>query len=85
VLTGKRVKYINYIFLSILTLVILALVINIIIRVEIQHKHVIAQTLALILFISSMVFFKFHFLESGVANILLLYPKSHKSTYFILN
>ncbi|MCK5211453.1 hypothetical protein KAJ89_02005 [Candidatus Parcubacteria bacterium] len=72
VLTQKRLKYINYIFLSILSLVILALVINIIIRVEIQHKHVIAQTLVLILFISSMVFFKFHFLESGVVNILLL-------------
>lgn len=72
VLTSKRVKYINYIFLSILALVIFSLVINIIIRVEIQHKHVIVQTLVLILFISSMIFFKFHYLESGVANILLL-------------
>ena len=72
VLTSKRVKYINYIFLSILALVILSLVINIIIRVEVQHQHVIAQTLVLILFISSMVFFKFHFLESGISNILLL-------------
>ncbi len=72
VLTSKRVKYANYIFLSILTLVIIALIINIIIRVEIQHKHVIARTLALILFISSMIFFKFHYLESGISNILLL-------------
>ena len=72
VLTSKRVKYINYIFLSILSLVIIALFINIIVRVEIQHKQVIAQTLVLILFISSMIFFKFHFLESGISNILLL-------------
>ncbi len=72
ILTAKRVRVVNYFFLAVLALMVVALAINIFIRIEIQHKHVIIQTMILILFIAGLAFFKFHMLESGDIMISLL-------------
>ncbi|MFH0892721.1 MAG: CAP domain-containing protein [Candidatus Falkowbacteria bacterium] len=65
-------RAVNYVFVAILTLLIMALIVNIIVRYEIQHKHVILQSFLVILFVSSLIYFKFHALEGGLSDILVL-------------
>lgn len=54
-------KKFYWIFLSLLTL---ALLINIVVRIKIQHKSVIAQTILVLILITTMLFIKTHFLEN---------------------
>ncbi|OGF27555.1 hypothetical protein A2303_01705 [Candidatus Falkowbacteria bacterium RIFOXYB2_FULL_47_14] len=65
-------RTVNYVFIAILTLLIMALIVNIIVRYEIQHKHVILQSFLVILFVTSLIYFKFHALEGGLSDILVL-------------
>ena len=68
----KAVRLVNYFFLTVITIMAALLLMNIIVRIEVQHKPVIIQTLVLILFISSLVYFKFHILELGITDIFLI-------------
>lgn len=70
--TRQIIRVVNYIFITMLALMICALAINIIIRIRVQHKPIIIQTLALIVFISGLLYFKLHILESGIIEILIL-------------
>lgn len=65
-------KSINIVTMAVSLLMSALLIINIIIRFEVQHKPVILQTLLLIVFISSLVFLKLHNLENGLYDILIL-------------
>ncbi len=62
----------HYLMLGILGLMVLALLVNIFVRVRVQHKPVIIQTVIAILFIGSLIYFKFHILEFGLTEILLI-------------
>lgn len=70
--TNRIVKAAYYTFIAVLLIMVVALIINIVIRVRVQHKHVIIQAMLLILFIGSLIYFQVHTLEGGVENILLL-------------
>ena len=56
----------QYVLWAVLALVTLALFVNIIVRISIQHKGVIAETFVLILFITGLINIKLHFIEKMV-------------------
>jgi hypothetical protein len=69
---ARAINYSQYIFIiSLISLVILLLV-NIFVRISIQHKPVIVQTVVVILFVYGLMSVKFHFLESVVEKILVM-------------
>ncbi|MEA3463942.1 MAG: CAP domain-containing protein [Patescibacteria group bacterium] len=59
----KLVKTSHYIFIVVLAFIALALLVNIFVRISIQHKSVIVQGLLVIVFITSLIFIRLHFLE----------------------
>lgn len=64
-------KYTRNIFTGFLILMIISLVINIVVRVEIQHKGVIVQTVFVIIFITGLIYHQTH-LETVVSRIFLV-------------
>jgi hypothetical protein len=72
VMTAARARLVNYFLLGIMAMLAVALLINIFVRFEIQHKHVIAQTLLVILVLGGLVFFRMHVMEAGLPDILLI-------------
>jgi len=62
-LADKFINLSNYIFYGVLILMIIALLINIFVKISIQHKSIIIQTLVLIIIIISLIYFHFHLLE----------------------
>ncbi|MFH1427488.1 MAG: CAP domain-containing protein, partial [Patescibacteria group bacterium] len=71
-LTTRLITISQYTYLAVLVFIMLALLVNILIRVTVQHKPVIIQSLLVIIFISSLIYFKFHFLEIMVTKIAVL-------------
>ncbi|MFH1822416.1 MAG: CAP domain-containing protein, partial [Patescibacteria group bacterium] len=71
-LTTRLITISQYTYLAVLAFIMLALLVNILIRATVQHKSVIIQSLLVIIFISSLIYFKFHFLESMVTKIAVL-------------
>lgn len=69
---ANLLKISHYIFLTILALVVFALVINILVRIRIQHKSVIIQTLVVIIFITSLIYVRLHFLESILDKVMVI-------------
>lgn len=70
--TANLLKVEKYFMGTILVLMLIALSVNILVRLKIQHKHVIVQTLLLIIFITGLLYFNVHFLETGLPDILIL-------------
>lgn len=68
----NKIKISYYIYSAILIVLILSLIINIIVRIEIQHKPTIIQTLLVILFVGSLIFFKAHFLETYIPEVFVI-------------
>jgi hypothetical protein len=68
----KAINYSQYIFIGALALLIIALLVNILVRISIQHKPVIVQTLLVIVFVYGLITIKFHFLESITESILVM-------------
>lgn len=66
------IKVSKFIYLSVLVLMIIALLLNIFIRITIQHRPVIIQTLVLIIFISGLVSIHLNFLENVAGWILVV-------------
>lgn len=71
-LTAMIVKITRYVFITILALVCLALVVNIVVRLEVQHHSVIIQTLFLLILISGLLYMRTHFLDSTVTDLLII-------------
>lgn len=71
-LLAKSVVYSQYFFAIILAILALALLANIIIRITIQHKSIILQSLFVIMIIIGLIFIKLHFLEGVTNNIFVL-------------
>ena len=71
-LADKLILYAKYFYLALLTLMIVSLLINIFVRVSIQHKPVIIQTLLVIFFIAGMYSVRLHILENIFDKIALL-------------
>jgi len=66
------VKGSQYLYIGILAMMMIALMINIMVRFTVQHKPVIFQTLIVMLFIFSLASVKVHMLESLMAGIAIL-------------
>ncbi len=62
----------NYIFVAALVMIIMALIVNILVKFRIQHKHVIIQTLLLLLLISGLVYWKIDFKITDFVDILII-------------
>ncbi len=71
-LAAKLIKTSKYIYLGILVIIILALIINILVRISIQHKPVIIETLVVIFFIIGLLYTRIHFLESVIEKVAIL-------------
>jgi hypothetical protein len=70
--TEAKLQYINYFLFAILLALSAFLIINILIRIEVQHKHVIIQAIFLIIFIAGLISLKFNFLASVLPKILIV-------------
>ena len=66
------INYSKYIFLAALIFLSIALLLNIFIRINIQHKPVIIQTLLVIIFIAGLLTIKIHFVENIIEHISVL-------------
>ncbi len=62
-LADKFINLENYINYGALTLIIIALLVNIFVKIRIQHKPVIIQALLVIIFITGLIFLHLHILE----------------------
>ncbi len=62
-LAAKLVRISHNIFIVALAIIAVALFINIFVRISIQHKSVIVQSLLVIIFIVSLIYVRLHFLE----------------------
>lgn len=71
-LAAKIIKASRYIFIFALAAVAVSLLLNIFIRINIQHKPVIIQSLLVIIFITGLIFIKFNFLENVLDKIAVL-------------
>lgn len=69
---SKVINYSQYVFMGALVLLVLLLLVNILVRISVQHKPVIVQTLILMIFVYGLMNVKFHFLENVVENILIM-------------
>ena len=70
--TESKLKYFNYFLLFILSFLSLFLIVNIIIKMEVQHKPVIIQTMFLLIFIAGLISLKFDFLVTLLPKILIV-------------
>jgi len=68
---SKVVFYSKYIFSGALIFMIVLFLVNIFVKINIQHKPVIIQTFLLILFIAGLLSVKIHFLEGISQNIII--------------
>jgi len=59
----KILGFVDNFYLGILFFLIIALAINVFVKIRIQHAHVIGQTLTVIAIAAGFLFFKFHFLQ----------------------
>jgi len=62
----------HYIYIGLLIFMVLALLINIFVKISVQHKPVIIQSLVVIMFIISLASVKIHFLENIISQIAIL-------------
>lgn len=60
---SKILGFVDNFYLAILFFLIIALAINVFVKIRIQHAHVVGQTLAVIAVAAGFLFFKFHFLQ----------------------
>jgi len=65
-------KSLNMIFLGSLVALIMALILNILVRIRVQHKPVIVQTLILLLFIAGLTYWQFDLESLNITEIFIL-------------
>jgi hypothetical protein len=70
--THKKLKLVHGAYIVIASIIGLLLIINIFIKIKVQHKSVIIQSIFTIVFIISLIYFKIHYLENELVDILLL-------------
>lgn len=68
----RAVSIAKYIYIAALFIMIIVLLVNIAVRMKIQHKPVIIQTVVVILFISGLISIKLHILEQIAGKIAIL-------------
>ena len=71
-LANKLIAWSKYIYLGALLLMIMALIVNIVIRITIQHKPVIIQTIVAIFFIGGLISLRLHILEHILENVAIV-------------
>lgn len=72
ILTHKKMLVIHYVFIVLVAVMGLLLAINIFVKIRVQHKSVIVQTLFTIGFIVALIFLKLHYMENDLVDILLM-------------
>lgn len=68
---ARAIKISQYIFEALLIFLVVALLLNILIRISVQHKSVIIQTIVVIVFIYGLLTIKLHFLETIAEKIII--------------
>jgi len=71
-MAAKMLQISQYIFLAVLAVIAIALLINIFVRISVQHKSVIVQSLLVIVFIVSLIYVRVHFLENFLEKVAVL-------------
>ncbi|NUM25287.1 MAG: CAP domain-containing protein [Candidatus Buchananbacteria bacterium] len=71
-LVNMIVEYSNIFFIAFLIFMFLSLMLNIFIKIRVQHASVILQSLAVIALLVSLILVKFHFIEQVAPQILIL-------------
>ncbi len=66
------VEYSNIIFIAFLIFVTLSLIVNIFVKIRIQHAPLILQSIVVIALISSMILVKFHFIEHIAPQVMII-------------
>lgn len=61
---GKLLEYSQRFYIIMLIFIVVALLLNILVQIKIQHPHVIAQTILVIIIVSTAILFDAHFLET---------------------
>lgn len=62
----------NIIFIAFIIFIVVALILNIFIKIRIQHYNLIVQTIAVLAFITALVLTKLHFIEKIAPQLLIL-------------
>ena len=71
-LVNYVIEYSNIFFIAFLLFILLSLMLNIFIKIKVQHTSVILQSLVVIALLVSMILVKFHFVEQIAPQILIL-------------
>jgi hypothetical protein len=71
-LIDRVVEYSNIFFIAFLIFLVISLLINIFVKIQVQHSSVILQTIAVGALITAMVLMKFHFTEQVSYQLLIL-------------
>jgi len=66
------IKFSKYFYAGLLITTIIILLINVFVRITIQHKSIIIQSLFVILFLVGLYFVKFHILEDVIEKIIII-------------
>jgi hypothetical protein len=69
---GRWMVLVQYVILSLLGLVVVALALHILIRKEVHHRPVLIEAMLFILFVGGILSVRLHFLEYGIPRILIL-------------
>jgi hypothetical protein len=65
-------KFVNYTFVATLVLMICVLAVNILVRVKVQHRPVIAQTILLLVFIAGLAYWQVDVLAERITDIFII-------------
>ena len=66
------IEYSNIFFIAFLIFILISLLLNIFIKIRVQHSSLILQTIAVAALITAMILVKFHFVEQVDPHILIL-------------
>jgi len=71
-IAGSIVEYSNIFFIAFLVFILLALALNIFVKIKVQNYSVIMQTLVVVALVSAFVLVKFHYIEEVSEQLLIL-------------
>jgi len=71
-LVNLAIEYSNIFFIAFLLFILIALALNVFIKIKVQHTSVILQTVVVVALLISMTLVKFHFVEQVAPQILIL-------------
>ena len=71
-LVDAVIEYSNILFIAFLIFLIIALILNVVIKIKVQHPKMILQSVAVIALVIALILVKFHFVEQVGEQLLIL-------------